>query len=100
MDVKYLGLGLVMDKGVTWEALGFEAKSIVLGSHHGDGSGSTVWWLRVRYMVGRLELGGLQRLVCLALTGVTKMSPTAAMEVLLQLLPFQVMTEAEDHTGV
>jgi hypothetical protein len=55
--------------------------------------GSTVWWLRVRYNVSRTELSKIQRLACLAITGVMKTTPTAAMEVLLGLPPLHVMIE-------
>jgi len=52
---------------------------------------SKVWWLRVRYNLSRTELSKVQRLACLAITGVMKMTPTAAMEVLLDLPPLQMM---------
>jgi hypothetical protein len=45
--------------------------------------GSMVWWPRVSYNVSRMKISKLQRLACLAITGVTKMTPTVAMEVLL-----------------
>jgi hypothetical protein len=61
---------------------------------------STVWWLRVRYNVSRTELSKMQRLACLAITGAMKMTPTAAMEVLLGLHPLHVMTEAEAKAGI
>jgi len=48
--------------------------------------GSTVWWQRVRYNVSKTEFSKLQRLACLAITGVIQMPPTAEMEVLLNFL--------------
>jgi hypothetical protein len=42
-----------------------------------------------------MELSKLQRLSCLAVTGVMKTTPPAAMEVLLGHPPLQVMIEAE-----
>jgi hypothetical protein len=44
--------------------------------------GSMVWWLRVRFDVSRMELNKLQILACLAITGMMKMTPTAAVDVL------------------
>jgi hypothetical protein len=57
--------------------------------------GSTVWWLRVRYNVSRTEISKIERLACLAITGVMKTSPTAAMEVLLGLPPLHVTIEVD-----
>ena len=61
--------------------------------------GSTVWWPRFRYNVSRTELSDLQRLACLATTGVMKMTPTAAMEALLGLFPLHVMIKVEAQAG-
>jgi hypothetical protein len=61
---------------------------------------STVWWPRVRCNVNRTELSKLQRLVCLAITGAMKTTPTAAMEVLLGLPPLYMMIEAEAQAGI
>jgi hypothetical protein len=57
--------------------------------------GSRVWWPRVRYNVSRPQLSKIQRLACLAITGVMKTTPTAAMGVLLGLPPLHVMIEVE-----
>jgi hypothetical protein len=62
--------------------------------------GSMVWWPRVRYNVSRTELSKIQRLACLAITGAMKMTPTAAMEVILGLHPLHVMIEAETQAGI
>jgi hypothetical protein len=46
------------------------------------------------------ELSKMQRLVCLAITGAMKTTPTAAMEVLLGLPFLHVMIEAEAQAGI
>jgi hypothetical protein len=61
---------------------------------------STVWWPRVRYNVSRTELSKIQRVACLAITGVIKMSLTATMEALLGLPPLHVMIEVEAQAGI
>jgi hypothetical protein len=61
---------------------------------------STVWWPSVRYNVSRTELSKIQILACLAITGVMKMTPTAAMGVVLGLPPLHVMTEVEAKAGI
>jgi hypothetical protein len=63
-------------------------------------SGSMVWWPRVRFKVSRTELSKLQRLASLAIKWVMKMTPTAAMEVLLGLPPLHVMIETEALAGI
>jgi len=60
---------------------------------------STVWWLRVRHNVSRTEFSELQRLACLATTGAMKMTPTAALEALLGLLPLHAMIKVEAQAG-
>jgi len=42
-----------------------------------------IWWLKA----SKSELKKLQRLACLAITGAMKMTPTAAVEVSLELPP-------------
>jgi hypothetical protein len=54
----------------------------------------TVWWQRGRY-ISRVELSVLQELAYLAVTGVMKMTPTAAVEILLGFPFLYVKTEAE-----
>ena len=44
---------------------------------------AVVWWRRVELGVAKIMLGRLQRLACLAITGTMCMTPTAAMETLL-----------------
>ena len=62
--------------------------------------GSTVWWLRVRKNVSRPELSKLQKSACLTATGAMKLTPMAAVEVLLGNPSLCVMTEAEAQAGV
>jgi hypothetical protein len=49
-----------------------------------------VWWLRVGLAVVKAELGRLQRLVCVSITGTVRMAPTAALEVLLGFPPLSL----------
>jgi hypothetical protein len=83
--------------------LEFETQGGAWDLHHGIRPlltySSMIWWPRVRYNVSRMENSKLQRLACLAVTGVTKMIPTAAMEVLLWLTPLHVMIEVEAQHG-
>jgi hypothetical protein len=46
---------------------------------------SMVWWLRVRFDVSKMEFNKLQRLACLAITGAMKLTPTAAVEILMRI---------------
>jgi hypothetical protein len=62
--------------------------------------GSTVWLLRVRYNISRMERNKLEIIACLALTGAMTMTPTAAIEVLLGLPPLHVIIEADAQTGI
>ena len=49
-----------------------------------------VWWPRLNLVSARKQLLQLQRLACLSITGALRSTPTAAMEILLGLLPVQV----------
>jgi hypothetical protein len=62
--------------------------------------GSAVWWTRVNYNISRMELNKLQRLASLAITRAIKMTPKAAMEVLLGLPTLHVTIEAEAQAGI
>lgn len=57
---------------------------------------SKVWWHRVRYNISRTEVNKLHRLAYL----VKKMTPKAAMEVLLGLSPLHGMNEVEAMVGI
>jgi hypothetical protein len=79
--------------------LGSESQSGTLDLHIGY-QGYTDLWLhglgqRVQYNISRKELNKLQKLPCLAITVVIKMTPAAAMEVLLELTPLYMMIEME-----
>jgi hypothetical protein len=62
--------------------------------------GSMLWWPRVTYNVSRMEFNQLQRLPCLAITGMMRMTPPAAVEVLLALPPLHAIIKAEAQAGV
>jgi hypothetical protein len=47
-----------------------------------------------------MELNKLQRSECLAITGVMRMTPTAAMDVVLGLPPMHAITESEAQAAI
>ena len=49
-----------------------------------------VWWQRVKYNVSKTELGQLQRLAHLAITGVMMTTPIAVKKTFLGLPPLHV----------
>jgi hypothetical protein len=59
-----------------------------------------VWWPRVKFKTSKAELSKLQTMACLGITGAMITAPTAAMEVLLGLLPLHLQLEAEAKTGI
>jgi hypothetical protein len=54
-----------------------------------------VWWPKVKQKTTKIQLCRIQRMVCLAITGDMKSTPTAAMEVLLNLIPLDLLIMAE-----
>ncbi len=46
---------------------------------------AVVWWPRTELGIAQMQLGRVQRLACLCITGAVRTTPTAAMEVLLAL---------------
>jgi hypothetical protein len=60
---------------------------------------ANIWWPRVKLKISQAELGKLQRLSCLGITGAMRTAPTAAMEVLLGLPPLHLQVEAEARIG-
>jgi hypothetical protein len=54
-----------------------------------------VWWSKVRQKTTKIQLGGIQRMACLAITGAMKSSSTAGMEMLLNLIPLDLLIMAE-----
>ena len=57
--------------------------------------GVLVWWPKVIQKTTKTQLGRIQRMACLAITGAMKSTPTAAMEVLLNLTPLNLLIMAE-----
>jgi len=47
--------------------------------------GALVWWPKVTQKTTKTQLGRIQRMACLTITGAMKMTPTAAMELILNL---------------
>jgi hypothetical protein len=54
-----------------------------------------VWWPKVKQKSTKIQLGRIQRMACLAVTGAMKPTPTAAMEMLLNLTPLDLLIMAE-----
>jgi hypothetical protein len=55
-----------------------------------------VWWPKVKQQrTAKIQLGRIQRMACLAITGPMKSTPTAAVEVLLNLTPLDLLIMAE-----
>ena len=54
-----------------------------------------VWWPKVIQKTNKTQLGRIQRMACLAITGAMKSTPTAAMEVLLDLTLLNLLIMAE-----
>ena len=57
--------------------------------------GALVWWTKVMQKTTKIQLGRIQRMVCLAITEAMRSTPTAAMEVLLDLTPLDLLIMAE-----
>jgi hypothetical protein len=55
-----------------------------------------VWWLKVKQKITKIQLGRIQRMACLAITGAMESTHAAAVEVLLNLnvLDLLIMVEA------
>jgi hypothetical protein len=56
--------------------------------------GAFVWWSNVTQKTTKTQLGRIQKTACLAITGAMKSTPTAAMEVLLNLTPLDLLIMA------
>ncbi|XP_073978772.1 uncharacterized protein [Rhodnius prolixus] len=52
--------------------------------------GAVAWWAKTLQVGGVRALSGIQRLACLSVTGAMRTSPTAALEVLLNLPPLHI----------
>jgi hypothetical protein len=57
--------------------------------------GALVWWSKATYKTTKTLLSRIQRTACLAITGAMKSTSTAAMEVLLNLTPLDLLIMAE-----
>jgi hypothetical protein len=97
--VKYLGI--ILDKGLTWKKQldkainraykAFWTRRGTFGKSWGLRPkvrpiityAATIWWPRVKFKTSQAELGKLQKMACLGITGAMRTAPTAAMEVLL-----------------
>jgi hypothetical protein len=60
---------------------------------------ATIWWPRVKLKTSQAELGKLQRMACLGITGAMRTFQTAAMEFLLGFLLLHLQVEAEARIG-
>jgi len=48
---------------------------------------AVIWWPRARYITVSKQLAHVQRFACLYITGAMRTTPTAAMELLVGLVP-------------
>ena len=61
--------------------------------------GSVVWWPKVQQVTAAKNLQRVQRLACLGITGAMKGTPTASMEVVLNLPPLDIFIKGEARTA-
>jgi len=59
-----------------------------------------VWWYKVMQKTTKIQLDRIQRMAYLAITGAIKSTPTAAMEVLLNLTPLDLLIMAEARVAL
>jgi hypothetical protein len=57
--------------------------------------GALVWRPKAMQQTAKTQLGRIQRTACLAITGAMRSTPTAAVEVLLDLTPLDLMIMVE-----
>jgi hypothetical protein len=57
--------------------------------------GALVWWSKAMHKTTKTLLSRIQRMACLVITGAMRSTPTAAMEVLLNLTPLDLLIMAE-----
>jgi hypothetical protein len=57
--------------------------------------GALVWWPKAIQKTTKTQIGRIQRMACLAIMGAMKLTPTAAMEVLLNLTSLNLLIMAE-----
>ncbi|MVN24507.1 hypothetical protein GO639_04910 [Staphylococcus aureus] len=119
-EVKYLGI--VLDKRLTWNAhlekvlhkarLSLWTCRRICGKTWGLGPkqihwiyvmivrpmityGAIAWWPKALQKTVQAKLSGLQIQVCLAISGTISITPSAAMEILLDLPPLHIFLERE-----
>lgn len=117
-EVTYLGI--VMDKELRWhkhqeKVMSKAKKAIMICSRMASGRwgcqpkimlwmynimvkpiityGAIVWSERMKYLKAQKDLGSIQRLACLCITGGMRSCPTAGMEALLDLIPIHMVLE-------
>jgi hypothetical protein len=59
-----------------------------------------VWWSKVKQKSTKNQFGRIQRMACFAITGAMKSTLTAAMEVLLNLTPLELLIMAEPRMAL
>jgi hypothetical protein len=59
-----------------------------------------VWWSKVMQKTTKIKLGRIQRMACLAIMGAMKSTPTAAMEMLLNLTLLDLLIMAKTRTAL
>jgi hypothetical protein len=57
--------------------------------------GALEWWFKVTQKTTKTQLGRIKRMTCLAITGLSNRPPTAAIEVLLNLTPLDLLIMAK-----
>jgi Reverse transcriptase (RNA-dependent DNA polymerase). len=57
--------------------------------------GAVVWWQKTQQTTAKEKLNRIQRLACLGITGAMASTPTAALEVMLNLPPLHIVVERE-----
>ncbi|MCP3666940.1 MAG: hypothetical protein GY696_31350 [Gammaproteobacteria bacterium] len=57
--------------------------------------GAVVWWVRGALVTVRGQLGRVQRMACLGITGAMRSTPTAALEALLGIVPLHIFVMQE-----
>jgi hypothetical protein len=57
--------------------------------------GALIWWPKAMQQTIKTQLSRIQRTACLAIMGAMRLTPTAAMEVLLDLTPLDLLIMAE-----
>lgn len=113
-------LGIILDKELRWhkhqqKVMNKAKKAVMICSRLGSGRwgcqskimlwmynaivkpiityGAIVWSERMKFATARHQLGSIQRLACLTITGAMRSCPTAGMEALLDLIPIDLVLQ-------